>query len=185
MLFNKTRVVDTLDIDSSSTSTPKSKDERPPSPSFQSREQEKPLTCMIYFFASQMSRNLQAPPQPALTFPPQPSPPPTHLLDTLLANLRTHALHHPNLVTRFDLFPVEIPPPYPRHVPQLPKETMHDTMLIVKFRSKQAREAFIATRGWGEFMEKTEKEGVFRRLPHVRCAMTVKGLRDPIEVLSV
>jgi len=62
---------------------------------------------------------------------------------------------------------------------------MHDTLLLVKFRSAQAREAFIATRGWGEFMEKTEKEGVFRRVPHVRCARTVKGLRDPIEVLSV
>jgi hypothetical protein len=189
MLFDKTRVIDKLDAEPSSTSppTPEAKDGSAPSalPAFQSREQEKPLTCMIYFFASQMSRNVQPTPQAPSTFPPQAPPPPTHRLDTLLTTLRTHALLHPNLVTRFDLLPVEIPWPNMKKKPQLPKESMHDTLLLVKFRSAQAREAFIATRGWSEFMEKTEKEGVFRRVPHVRCARTIKGLRDPIEVLSV
>jgi hypothetical protein len=75
------------------------------------------------------------------------SPPPTHRLDTLLTTIQTHALLHPNLVTRFDLLPVEIPWPNTKKKPQLPKESMHDILLLVKFRSAQAREAFIATRG--------------------------------------
>ena len=66
-----------------------------------------------------------------------------------------------------------------------PRETMHDTMLLMKFRSKKAREEWIETKEWQQFMEKTENEGVFRRIPHVRCAGSLKGLRDPMEVLGI
>ena len=34
-------------------------------------------------------------------------------------------------------------------------------------------------------MEGTERERVFRRIPHVRCARSLKGLGDPAEVLGV
>lgn len=134
---------------------------------------EQPLTCMIYFFASQMGRNVQN----------QTNPPPTHPLEKLISKVGTHAAFSP-LVTKFETFPVEIPE-LPGRKPKFPKEVMHDTMLLMKFRSKRAREEWIATREWREFMEKTESEGVFRRIPHVRCAASLKGLSDPMEVLGI
>ncbi len=139
---------------------------------------EQPLTCMFYFFASQMNRNIQ-------TRPPQDQSPQVHPLNKLLSKVGTHAAFSP-LVTQFETFPVEIPELHmPGRKPLLPKEIMHDTMLLMKFRSKRAREEWIATREWIEFMEKTESEGVFRRMPHVRCAKSLRGLSDPMEVLGI
>ena len=129
---------------------------------------------MMYFFVSQMSWNMQTPDEA----------PPAHPLDKLLARLGVHAAFSP-LVTQFETFPVEIPQPPGTRRSKVPKEVMHDTMLLIKFRSKRAREEWIATKEWGEFREKTESEGVFRRLPHVRCAGTLRGLSDPMEVLGI
>ena len=64
-------------------------------------------------------------------------------------------------------------------------DAVHDTLLLMKFRSKHAREEWIRTKEWVEFMEKTEDEGVFRRIPHVRCAGSLRGLSDPMDVLGV
>jgi hypothetical protein len=133
---------------------------------------------MMYFFASQMSRNTTQSLSP-------PETPPTHPLDKLLAKVGIHAAFSP-LVTHFETFPVEIAQPAGRRrADVLPREVNHDTMLLVKFRSKRAREEWIATREWREFMEGTEREGVFRRLPHVRCAGSLRGLGDPMEVLGI
>ena len=143
-------------------------------PSTSVGEPETPLTCMMYFFASQMRRNIQYRSEEA---------PPIHPLDKLLAKLGVHAAFSP-LVTRFETFPVEIPH-QPGRKSQVPRDLNHDTMLLIKFRSKRAREDWIATKEWREFMEKTESEGVFRRLPHVRCAGSLRGLSDPMEVLGI
>jgi hypothetical protein len=145
-----------------------------------------PLTCMIYFFASQMSRNLQTASSPSGKKPSQTTPTaPVHRLDTLLAKIGVHASFSP-LITQFETFPVEIPEvaAQSRRRTRPPKEAIHDTMLLVKFRSKRAREEWIETREWREFMQQTETEDVFRRIPHIRCAKSLKGLRDPIEILS-
>jgi hypothetical protein len=48
-------------------------------------------------------------------------------------------------------FPVEIPQPLGRKS-KVPKEVNHDTMLLIKFRSKRAREEWTATKEWREFM---------------------------------
>lgn len=147
-------------------------------------DSEQPLTCMIYFFASQMTRHLQQQ-NAEIREGNGNSKPPIHRLDALLSRIGVHAAFSPH-VTRFETFPVEIPPTAgnPKRKDDEPsKESMHDTMLLVKFRSKRAREEWIATPEWMEFMEKTDKEGVFRRIPHVRCARSLKGLRDPVEIL--
>lgn len=140
---------------------------------------DQPLTCMIYFFASQMSRHIQTPAPPAQ---------PTHRLDTLLKKMSTHAAFSP-LITRFETFPVELPPqppgPLKRKTTVPNRDLMHDTLLLVNFRSRRAREEWIQTREWMEFMERTEREGVFRRVPHVRCAGSLRGLSDPREVLGL
>ena len=142
---------------------------------------EQPLTCMIYFFASQMRRNIQTP----LPHEIQSRTAPAHRLDTMLAKVGMHAAYSP-LISRFETFPVEIPeaPGLSKKAPKVSRDQMHDTMLLMKFRSKRAREEWIATREWQEFMQKTEQEGVFRRIPHVRCARSLKGLMDPIDVLT-
>ncbi|PGH12301.1 hypothetical protein AJ79_04367 [Helicocarpus griseus UAMH5409] len=143
----------------------------------------KPLVCMIYFFASQMSRNIQtANPAPGGNTPPtnHSEPLQVHRLDNLLSEVQYHA-HLSPLVTKFETFPVEMPPPgRPKGTT---REAMHDTMLLVNFQNKQAWREWIQTKEWQEFMQKTEKEAVFRRIPHVRCANSLKGLRSPLEVL--
>ena len=155
-------------------------------PSSTPSKRDEPLTCMIYFFASQMGRNTQTAPVPSngrsASVNTNHS---VHRLDTLLAKIGTHASFSP-LITRFDTFPVEIPEAAAQSKRQKrpPQATVHDTMLLVKFRSAKAREEWIATREWRDFMQQTETEDVFRRMPHVRCARSLKGLRDPIEVLS-
>lgn len=155
-------------------------------PSSASSKADEPLTCMIYFFASQMGRNIQTAPVPSsgrsASGDAKHS---VHPLDTLLAKIGIHASFSP-LITRFDTFNVEIPEAaaQSRRRKRPPEETVHDTMLLVGFRSTKAREEWIATREWRDFMQQTETENVFRRMPHVRCARSLKGLRDPIEVLS-
>lgn len=155
-------------------------------PSSAPSKRDEPLTCMIYFFASQMGRNIQTAPVPSngrsASVDINHS---VHRLDTLLAKIGIHASFSP-LITRFDTFPVEITEAAAQSKRRKrPLETtVHDTMLLVKFRSAKAREEWIATREWREFMQQTETEDVFRRMPHVRCARSLKGLRDPIEVLS-
>jgi len=159
--------------------TPHQKGTSAPAPS------EPPLTCMIYFFASQMGQNTLT--RTLSSSSSDQTTPITHPLDKLLKQVGVHAALSP-LITQFETFPVEIPqPPGPRRsnkVP-MPREVNHDTMLLVKFRSQRAREEWIATREWRDFMERTESEGVFRRIPHVRCAGSVRGLSDPLEVLGL
>ncbi|KAK2796504.1 hypothetical protein FQN50_009517 [Emmonsiellopsis sp. PD_5] len=145
----------------------------------------KPLVCMIFFFASQMSHNIETA-KPAVAdanSPPTPSqsePSMVHRLDTLLSEVQGHARANP-LVTKFETIPVEMAPPgRPRGTT---RESMHDTLLLVNFQNKQAWRQWIQTKEWQEFMQRTERELVFRRLPHVRCANSLKGLRDPLEVL--
>ncbi|KKZ63685.1 hypothetical protein EMCG_01992 [[Emmonsia] crescens] len=143
----------------------------------------KPLVCVIFFFASQMSRNIQtarAPPGVDPPFNNRSEPPKVHRLDNLLSEVQEHAQVSP-LVTKFETFPVEMAPPgRPRGTT---REAMHDTMLLVNFKNKQAWKEWIQTKEWQNFMQKTEKEAVFRRLPHVTCANSLKGLRNPVEVL--
>jgi hypothetical protein len=134
---------------------------------------------MMYFFASQMRQNMQPAVDSDKTLPTTQ----THPLDRLLSKISTHAAFSP-LITRFETFPVETPLP-PGRRPQAPRDVNHDTLLLVKFRSARAREEWIRTREWREFMERTEREAVFRRLPHVRCAGSLKGLGDPMEVLGI
>ncbi len=144
------------------------------------------LTCMIYFFASQMSRNLQTAPSASSRKSGQiHANTPVHRLDTLLAKIGVHASFSP-LINQFETYPVEIPevPAQSKWRTKQPKEAIHDTMLLVKFRSKRAREEWIETKEWREFMQQTEAEDVFRRIPHVRCARSLRGLRDPIEILG-
>jgi hypothetical protein len=110
-----------------------------------------------------------------------------HPLDQLLAQVGTHAAFSP-LVARFEIFPVEsspLLPPGGRRPPPAPREVNHDTLLLVQFRSARARDEWIRTREWREFMERTERDRVFRRLPHVRCAPSLRGLGDPMEVLGI
>ena len=145
---------------------------------------DQPLTCMIYFFASQMSRNIQTIPPSEQRSPTDRRPVPTHRLDSLLTRMGAHAAFSP-LITHFETFPVEVPGPPGRRRSMPPRGSVHDTMLLMRFRSKRAREEWIESREWQEFMEKTENEGVFRRIPHVRCAGSLMGLRDPMEVLGI
>ncbi|PGH05942.1 hypothetical protein AJ80_08254 [Polytolypa hystricis UAMH7299] len=145
---------------------------------------ERPLVCMIYFFASQMPRNIESITPPKEGVLPmgarQGDTLQVHRLDSLLSEVQYHA-RLSRLVTRFETFPVEMPPPgIPRG---MSREYMHDTLLLVSFRNKHAWEQWILTKPWQKFMERTEQEGVFRRIPHVRCAGSLKGLRDPLEVL--
>lgn len=145
------------------------------------REKEKPLACMIFFFASQMTCNLQ---NPATSLESEnvvgKSNGRHHQLDTLLAEVREHANKSP-YVTRFEVIPVEMAPPgRPRGTSS---QEMHDTLLLASFKSKNAWRQWIQTSEWKHFMQETADKGVFRRIPHVRCAHSLKGLRNPFEVL--
>lgn len=155
-------------------------------PSAAPSKHDEPLTCIMYFFASQMSRNLQTAPSSSVSKIGQTTAtPPVHRLDTLLVKIGVHASFS-QLITQFETFPVEIPEvaAQSKWRKRPSKEAFHDTMLLVKFRSTKAAEEWIETREWMEFIQQTEAENVFRRIPHVRCARSLKGLRDPIEILS-
>lgn len=147
-------------------------------------KQEKPLSCIVFFFASQMSSNLQ--PRHMLTgltnerigaLTRQTR---VHRLDVLLTEVREHANRSP-YVTRFEPIPVEMSPPgRPKGTT---RDEMHDVLLLASFRNKTAWQKWIETPEWQRFMQKTENEAVFRRMPHVRCAHSLKGLRNTLEIL--
>jgi hypothetical protein len=148
-------------------------------------DSERPLTCMFYFFASQMKRNIQ-PADQDLVRRGKVIDRPTHKLDSLVARLGMDSSHSP-LVTKFETYPIEIPdaaPTWSYRKPRPSPEEVHDTVMFIKFRDKRAREEWIVTREWQDFMAKTEGEQVFRRMPHVRCASSMKGLMDPVDILT-
>jgi hypothetical protein len=145
------------------------------------REKEKPLACIIFFFASHMTYNLQNPVTGLKSENAAGgSEVRNHQLDSLLAEVREHANQSP-YVTRFEAIPVEMAPPgRPRGTSS---QEMHDTLLLASFKSKNAWRQWIQTSEWKHFMQETANKGVFRRIPHVRCAHSLKGLRNPFEVL--
>jgi len=60
-----------------------------------------------------------------------------------------------------------------------------DTVLLMQFRSKASREQWMQSREWREFYGKVNsEEGGIRRMPHVRCARSLKGLMDVSDVLT-
>lgn len=145
-------------------------------------DDQKPLACMVFFFASQMSHNLEeADDTTAESGKGNASKKKrSHRLDILLSEVHKYADKSPH-VTRFETIPVEMAPPGQPH--GTTREEMHDTLLLASFRNKWAWEQWIQTAEWQEFMKKTEDHGVFRRIPHVRCANSLKGLRSPLEIL--
>ncbi|EXJ62887.1 hypothetical protein A1O7_03329 [Cladophialophora yegresii CBS 114405] len=147
---------------------------------------QRPLTCMFYFFASQMKRNTQ-PADSDLVRRGTVEDKPTHRLDSMIARLGMQAAFSP-LISKFDTYPAEIPDARPessrRKKPAPPPGEVHDTVLIMKFRDKRAQQEWIATKEWQDFMQKTEGQEVFRRMPHVRCASSVRGLMDPMDILT-
>ncbi|OAP61094.1 hypothetical protein AYL99_03295 [Fonsecaea erecta] len=138
---------------------------------------QRPLTCMFYFFASQMKRNVQRADQD-LVRRGKLEDKPTHQLDSMIARLGMHAAFSP-LISKFDTYPVDISNAAPAS-----RDDVHDTVMIMKFRDKRAREEWIATKEWQDFMRETEGQQVFRRMPHVRCASSLRGLMDPMDILT-
>ncbi|KAH0846469.1 hypothetical protein AYO21_11247 [Fonsecaea monophora] len=138
---------------------------------------QRPLTCMFYFFASQMKRNVQ-PADQDLVRRGKLEDKPTHQLDSMITRLGMHAAFSP-LISKFETYPVQIPETDPAS-----REEVHDTVMIMKFRDKRARQEWIATKQWQDFMEETESQQVFRRMPHVRCASSLRGLMDPIDIVT-
>lgn len=140
---------------------------------------------MFYFFASLMQHNIQTA-DPDLVRRNRVTDQPTHKLDTMLARIGMHAAYSP-LITNFETYPVKIPdaPGFRDKSSRLPGDTVHDTVLMVKFRDRRAREDWVATKEWQDFMRSADSDpSMFRRMPHVRCASSVKGLMDPIDVLT-
>ncbi|KAJ9612138.1 hypothetical protein H2200_003735 [Cladophialophora chaetospira] len=152
----------------------------------QAADDGRPLTCMFYFFASQMKRNIQ-PADEDLVRRGRIEDKPTHQLDSMIARISMHAAFSP-LVAKFATYPTQIPDPRPepsrRKRPAPPQKEVHDTVLIMKFRDKRARREWIATKEWQDFMQQTDRKEVFRRMPHVRCASSVRGLMDPVDILT-
>ncbi len=152
----------------------------------QAADGERPLTCMFYFFASQMQRSIQ-PADQDLVRRGKVEDKSTHQLDSMIARLSMQAAFS-SLIQKFDTYPTEIPDPRPetlrRKKPAPSAEEVHDTVLIMKFRDKRARQDWIATKEWQDFIQKTDAKGVFRRMPHVRCASSVRGLMDPVDILT-
>ena len=147
-------------------------------------DSDKPITCMFYFFASQMEKNIESA-DPDLVRRQKIPDRPTHKFENMLARIGIHASYSP-LVSRFETYLVEIPDAPAASAGNLKeqRETVHDTVLMMKFRSKRGREDWIATKEWQAFMKRTESEDVFRRMPHVRCASSTRGLMDPIDILT-
>ncbi|KIX98208.1 uncharacterized protein Z520_06288 [Fonsecaea multimorphosa CBS 102226] len=152
----------------------------------QEADGQRPLTCMFYFFASQMKQNVQ-PPDQDLVRRGKLEDKPTHQLDSMIARLAMHAAFSP-LISKFETYPVEIPNTAPASARQknrtASREQVHDSVMIMKFRDKRARQEWIATKEWQDFMRETEGQQVFRRMPHVRCASSLRGLMDPMDILT-
>ncbi|EEQ89015.1 uncharacterized protein BDCG_04135 [Blastomyces dermatitidis ER-3] len=106
----------------------------------------KPLVGVIFFFASQMSRNIQTARIPSGVEPSshsQSEPPKVHRLDNFLSEVQEHA-HASPLVTKFETIPIEMAPPSrPR---ETTRDAMHDTLLLVNFKNKQAWQEWIQTK---------------------------------------
>ncbi|KAF3406940.1 hypothetical protein DPV78_001527 [Talaromyces pinophilus] len=150
-------------------------------PEESSRKHGKPLSCMIFFFASQMLSNLESPAASGGSADESRiSRTRAHRLDVLLAEVGEHANHSP-YVTRFEPIPVEMSPP--GRPTGTSRDEMHDVLLLASFKDKTAWQKWIETPEWQRFMQRTENEAVFRRIPHVRCAHSHKGLRNTLEVL--
>ncbi|KUL92158.1 hypothetical protein ZTR_02522 [Talaromyces verruculosus] len=150
-------------------------------PEESSRKHGKPLSCMIFFFASQMLSNLESPAASAGSADESRiSRTRAHRLDVLLAEVGEHANHSP-YVTRFEPIPVEMSPP--GRPTGTSRDEMHDVLLLASFKDKTAWRKWIETPEWQRFMQRTENEAVFRRIPHVRCAHSHKGLRNTLEIL--
>ena len=103
-----------------------------------------------------------------------------HRLDALLAEVGESANRSP-YVTRFEPIPVEMSPP--GRPTGTSRDEMHDVLLLASFKDKTAWRKWIETPEWQRFMQRTENEAVFRRIPHVRCAHSHKGLRNTLEIL--
>src|ERR1700742_3341018 len=97
----------------------------------QAADGDRPLTCMFYFFASQMKRNIQ-PADQDLVRRGRVEDKPTHQLDSMIARLGMHAAFSP-LVSKFETYPTEIPDPRPeaarRRKPAPSSDEIHDTVL--------------------------------------------------------
>lgn len=146
---------------------------------------EQPLTCMFYFFASQMKHNIQSA-DPDLVRRNRLPNRPTHRLDNLLARIGMHAAYSP-LIADFQTYPIDVSDALGDRKDNLShsREVVHDTVLLMKFRNRRAREEWIATQEWQDFMQKANADPpIFRRMPHVRCASSIKGLMDPIDILT-
>lgn len=168
-----------------------------------SRPEDRPLACMFYFFHSQMSQHTSTAPDPDLVSRRRQTPDqPVHRLDTHLTRLQMHAAFSP-LVKSFDRYPVAIDPttaalsrgangrrfpptlaPPPPSLESHKGQQAYDTVLLMRFRSKRAREEWMVSREWQEFYRSVEGEKVCRRMPHVRCARSIKGLMDVRDVLT-
>ena len=118
----------------------------------------RPLTCTFYFFASQMKHNFQNADSDLVRrgiTPDQPA----HKLDNMLARVGMHAAHSPP-VTQFEMYPVEFSGVIcsGKHNHKAYRETAHDTMLRMRFRSKRVREEWIVTKEWQDFLHKTNAD---------------------------
>src|ERR1700712_2657392 len=124
---------------------------------------ERPLTCMFYFFASQMKSNIQ-PADQDLVRRGRIEDKPTHQLNSMISRLGMQAAFSP-LISKFETYPAAIPDQRPeaarRENPAPSPEEVHDTVVIMKFRDKRARQEWISTKEWQEFMRKTEDQEVF------------------------
>lgn len=60
-----------------------------------------------------------------------------------------------------------------------------DTVLLMQFKSKASREHWMRSKEWREFYENVNSDdGGCRRMPHVRCARSLRGLMDVEDVLT-
>ena len=89
-----------------------------------------------------MKHNIQ-PPNPDLVRRRRVEDKPAHRLDTMISRLGMQAAFSP-LISKFETHPLEIPDSRPkesrRRKPAPPPDEIHDTVLIMKFRDKRARE---------------------------------------------
>lgn len=186
---------------------PASRQRRPLTTSQTPNNEDKPLTCLFYFFHSQMSHHVCSAPDPDLVSRGrQSSDAPVHRLDTLLTRLKMHATFSP-LIASFDTYPIAVESTFSASVDvrRQARRAMlgrwvrgefseggsggdagmgRDTVLLMEFRTKRGREEWMASREWQEFYQGVEGERVCRRMPHVRCAGSLRGLGSVREVLS-
>lgn len=127
---------------------------------------------------------------------------PVHRLDTHLIRLQMAAAFDPN-VKSCQVIPVAVDGEHAvaqdrtlfngvkrqmREVGSRREETTADTardsVLFIEFLSKAGRQSWMASREWKQFYDGVNAEDVFRKLPHVRCARSFRGLMDVTDVLT-